>query len=302
MHRHRLPAVVLALAATLLARPVAAGDAVGAYAPFEDLLEVLAPLTWHLGDDVYRFAPPRDPTGHDLFQLSLDRLNGWHKRYPSELADVVLFARGEAFERLGEYQHATDDYKQVAAMPASPLAAAAATGAARSARFAAAAGLPEDGPDLDARLAALHKKLDAWDAIIDAETGTPFQALALVEEERLERTTSGLVVAHRHLLARGDETSERALRFLIEKHAESKNLPAHILRLGDFYADLAHDYADAHERPLAFNEDDFTARADRALDVYRKVANWDGVPEKPEGQARFAALESYKSTVLARYR
>ncbi len=43
-------------------------------------------------------------------------------------------------------------------------------------------------------------------------------------------------------------------------------------------------------------------QTDRALDTYRKVATWDGAPEKPEGQGRFQALESWKTSILARFR
>ncbi len=295
--------VLLLVLACVLARPSSAGDAAGAFAPYEDLLEVLAPLTWHLNDDLYRYPPPTDPTGHDLLQLSLARLDGWEKRFPSSFRDVTTFGRAEALERLGEYAKATDAYRQVAAMSDSPLAGAAKANAGRTADFAGAAGLPEgDAGDLEARLGALRKKLDAFGVLVDRYAGTPYQPLALVEEERLEQETSGLVVQHRQLLTKGDETAERALRFLIQKHAESKNLADHILRLGDFYADLAHEYVLENPRPLEFKEDAFVARADRALDVYRKVATWDGSREKPEGQARFAALETYKSTILARYR
>src|SRR5262249_61346270 len=79
----------------------------------------------------------------------------------------------------------------------------------------------------------------------------------------------------RRVLDDGTATAERSLRFLIEKHADSKNLPDHILRLGDFYAELARDYASQHTAPLAFDENEFLTRTDRALDVYRKVATWD---------------------------
>lgn len=291
-----------AILVCVLAGPARAGNAVGAFAPYEDLLEVLAPLTWHLNDDLYRFPAPRDPTGHDLLQLSLARLEGWEKRFPTSFRDVTTFGRAEALERIGEYQRATDAYRQVAAMAGSELAAAAKDHAARTAQFAAAAAFPEDGADLDARLGALRKKLDAFGKLVEQYAGTPYQPLALLEEERLERLTSGLVVQHRRLLAKGDETAERALRFLIQKHADSKNLAEHILRLGDLYADLAREYAETNDRPLAFKEDAFLARTDRALDVYRKVATWDGSREKPEGQARFAALEAFKTNVLARYR
>jgi hypothetical protein len=295
--------LAMLLLAFALVRPAQAGNAGGAFAPYEDLLEVLAPLTWHLNDDLYRFPPPRDPTGHDLLQLSLARLDGWEKRFPTSFRDVTSFGRAQILERLGAYQKATDAYRQVAATSDSPLAPTAKEYATRTAAFAEAAALPEgDSADLDARLGALRKKLDAFGKLVEQYAGTPYQPLALVEEERLEQLTSGLVVEHRRLLAKGDETAERALRFLIQKHADSKYLADHILRLGDLYADLAREYVVAHGRPLEFKEEAFVARADRALDVYRKVATWDGSREKPEGQARFASLETYKTTVLARYR
>src|SRR5439155_1130858 len=107
-----------------VARAAPAGDATGAFAPYEDLLEVLADLTWHLKDDAYRFPPPKDPTGHDLYQLALHRLENWEKRYPGRLRDVTGHARAEALEHLGEYRTAADLYRQVAALP-SPLAARA---------------------------------------------------------------------------------------------------------------------------------------------------------------------------------
>jgi hypothetical protein len=110
------------------------------------------------------------------------------------------------------------------------------------------------------------------------------------------------VVEHRRDLEHGDETAEKALRFLIQKHADSRNLPAYVLRLGDLQADLAREYAIEHERPLGFDEDEFISRTDRALDTYHKVATWDGAREKPEGQARFSALEAWKSATLAQYR
>jgi hypothetical protein len=292
---------VLVLAAILAAAPVRAGDATGAFAPYEDVLEVLADLTWHLRDDVYRFPAPKDPTGHDLFRLSLTRLQNWEQRYPGRLRDVTTFGRAEALEHLGEYAKAADLYAQVAKLP-SPLADRARDGAERAGVFADAAAMPENGSDVDASLAALKAKLDAWGKIVARYTATPFEATALVEEERLEDAAARLVVEHRRTLEDGNDAAERALRFLVQKHAESKNLPAHILGLADLYAAIARDYVAEHDRPLAFDEDEFVRRTDRALDAYRKVATWDGAPAKPEAQARFAALDAYKSSVLGRYR
>src|SRR5215470_3612192 len=202
------------LAATLLLglvpeRPLHAGDAAGAFGPYEDLVEVVADLTWHLHDDVYRFPPPKDPTGHDVYQLTLRRIESWEKRYPGRLRDVTTFARAETLEQLGEYQRATDAYRQAATFP-SPLAAKATEGAERAGAFAEAAALPEDGPDLDQRLAALKKKLDAWAKLIQRYEGTPYEPLALVEEERVERVAARLVVENRRVLADGTTAAERA--------------------------------------------------------------------------------------------
>lgn len=291
----------IVLVVPLLAGPARAGDATGAFAPYEDLVQVIAEFTWHLRDDTYRFPAPKDPTGHDLNRLTLHRLENWEKRYPGRQRDVISFTRAAALERLGEYQAAADLYRRVTGLD-SALTARARDGAERSAGFAAAAALPESGSDLDATLGALRRKLDAWAELVARHAGTRFEPAARVEEERLERLAARTVVEHRRALEEGTATAERSLRFLIEKHADSKNLPAHILHLGDFYADLVRDYVDEHERPLAFDEGEFVRRADRALDTYRKVATWDGVHEKPEAQARFAALDGYKSGVLARFR
>jgi hypothetical protein len=291
----------LLVCASVLVRPAAAGDATGAFAPYEDVLEVVAELTWHLRDDVYRFPPAKDPTGHDVYRLSLHRLENWEKRFPGRLRDVTSFTRAEALERLGGYAAARDLYGKVAALP-SPLAARAAEGTTRASAFADAAAMPEAGPDLDATLSALRAKLDAWAALLTRHEGTPFEPIILVEEERLERRTARLVVEHRRLLDDGAATAERSLRFIVEKHADSRLLPDHILRLADLYADLARDYVEDHELPLEFREGEFVTRADRALDTYRKVAMWDGAPEKPEAQARFTAFDAYKADVLARYR
>jgi hypothetical protein len=235
------------------------------------------------------------------YRLSLHRLENWDKRFPGRLRDVTYFARAEALERLGGYAAARDLYAKVAAMP-SPLAAKAAEGEKRAGTFADAAALPETGPELDATLTALRAKLDAWAGLHTRWAGTTFEPVVQVEEERLERRTARLVVEHRQLLDNGTATAERSLRFMIEKHADSKLLPDHILRLADLYAEVTRDYVEDHDRPLVFEEPEFVSRADRALDAYRKVAMWDGAPEKPEAQARFTAFDAYKTDVLARYR
>lgn len=297
-----LACLVLGVAFLLAPGRSAAGDAAAIFAPYEDLTEVLATLAWHLDDDLYRFPPAKDPTGRDVFALALERLERWEIRFPQRLRDATTYARAQALERVGEWARAARAYGAVAAMDESPLRERAATDRQRAEAFAGAAALPEDGPDLRSRLSALGRKLDAWAALVARYTATPYEALALVEEERLERRAAELLVRHRHDLERGDETAERALRFLVQKHADSKELPAHVLALADLQATIAREWLAAHDLPLTFDEAEFCSRVDRALDTYRKVATWDGAPEKPEAQGRFAALEAWKARVLDRYR
>src|SRR5262245_19090492 len=182
----RMPSFLLAAILAVGASPLAvrAGDASGATAPYEDLIEVLATLTWHLRDDVYRFAPPKDPTGHDLYKLALSRLESWEKRFPGRMRDVTTLGRAQALERLGEYQRAADAYKEVASLIDSPLAARAAEPAARARAFAEAAALPEDGDSVEAQLNALRRKLDAWGKLVEQYKDTPAGPVAMVEEER----------------------------------------------------------------------------------------------------------------------
>src|SRR4029434_10308994 len=114
--RMRLLLLATALTVALPASPVRAGDAPGATAPYENLIEVLAARAWHLRDDVYRFPSPKDPTGHDLYKLALTRLESWEKRFPGRMRDVTTYGRAQALERLGEYQRSADAYAQVAAL------------------------------------------------------------------------------------------------------------------------------------------------------------------------------------------
>src|SRR5256885_10778581 len=145
----RTLAAALLLAAAFAPVPARAGDATGAYAPYEDLLEVLGDLTWHLRDDLYRFPPPKDPTGHDVYRLALSRLENWEKRYPGRLRDVVGYARAEALERLGEYAKAADGYGQGGG-EGSPLADQARTARGRARAVAPGAAPSQERPDVTA--------------------------------------------------------------------------------------------------------------------------------------------------------
>jgi len=282
--------IVLALPVAALARR---GDS-AAVGPYEDLLEVLSMHAWHLGDDPYRQPVATDADGRNVFLSTLDRLDGWKTRFPSRLPDVVEFARAQAFERVGAWEDAAVAFGHVAVMADSSLAPAASSQLAVAQRFRDTDAIPEDGRTLQELLDALAGKLDAWREVATGPFDEPHRRLALVEVERLETRTALLLTRHRHALVDGDATAERALRALIERHPDSKLLPRHVLRLADFYADVAEDYADRRDRPLDFEASTFDLLVDRALDAYQKLASWDGIPEKPTAAARFDAVQSFR--------
>ncbi|HEX6058748.1 MAG TPA: hypothetical protein VFZ11_06985 [Gemmatimonadaceae bacterium] len=279
--------------AMLLAASARAGDS-PSVGPYEDVLEVLAVHAWHLDDDLYRRAAATDAAGRSVHLATVERLDGWRKRFPTRLADVVDYARAQALERLGAWDDATATYERVAGVPGSPLREPAAAALERTRRFAAADALPEEGATLQDVIDALDAKLEAWREAATGEIDETHRRLALVEIERLEVRAATLLVRHRHALRDGEATAERALRALIERHPESKLLPRHVLRLADFYADEAEDYADQADRPLDFDAKTFDRLVDRALDAYQKLASWDGIPEKPIASARFDAMTSLR--------
>ena len=68
------------------------------------------------------------------------------------------------------------------------------------------------------------------------------------------------------------------------------------LKVWDYFRHV--EAAPEHRAAVYFTPDS----AWDATNPWLPDTNGDGSREKPEGQARFAALEAYKTTTLARYR
>jgi len=301
----RFPFRPLTLCAVLVTTALACGpmpaaateDRTGPYAPYENLAEVLADFSRHLHDDLYRFPAPRDMVGRSLFAVTLERLDNFRTLRPHEMNDVVGFARAEAFLRLGNYAAAARGFATVAELD-TPLAATAARRHEITAEMARVSALPERGPTLEATLEAMRAKLEQWDRLVDRTEDTPDEWICRVEEERIEQRLLTTVIDNRNWLDDGTQTAVRSATFLIAKHAESKNAPTHVIRLGDLQATLAREYADAHS-PATFDEQAFADRVALAVEAYARIASLDGVPEKPEAQAKLDAMHAYRQQVLS---
>jgi hypothetical protein len=292
------PLVVLVCAIAVTGvRPAHAEDGRhGPYAAYENLVEVLADFSRHLRDDLYRFPPPVDVTGEDLFAVTLVRLQNFRTLHPDELPDVVAFAKAEALARLGSYGPSARAFASVGAMT-SPLAAPAGERAGILTAMAEASEMPETAEDLERSLSRLRAKLVKWDGLIERTAETPYEALCRREEERIEQRLLALIIENRAWLEDGTDTAVRSAKFLITKHAESRNAPAHAMRLGDLYAELAQSYALEHAE-TDFSATEFNAHVGSALEVYARIASLDGLPEKPQAQGKLDALEAYRKAVL----
>src|SRR5260370_773956 len=82
------------------------------------------------------------------------------------------------------------------------------------------AGLAEDGG-----LVGPRGRLVAWARAGARSGGGRWEPPARAEQERRGGSAAALVVARRRAVEDGTTAAERALRFLIQKHADSKELP-----------------------------------------------------------------------------
>lgn len=277
--------------------PSVAAERDGEYAPYENLIEVLADFARHLHDDLYRFPPPSDVTGGNLFAVTLARLENFRTLHPTDMPDVVSFAKAEAYVRLGDYAKAERAFQAVARLE-SPLRPLAEQRGAIASAMARAAELPERTDTLEGRLASLRAKLDAWDTLVRDTTGGTYESVCRREEERIEGRLLATIIENRAWLDGGADTAIGSAAFMVAKHSESAQAAAHALRLADLQAALARTCAGERTNGK-LDEAAFGAHVAAAMEIYARIASLDGVPEKAEAEGKLRALEAYRHTVLS---
>jgi tetratricopeptide (TPR) repeat protein len=286
-----------ALFCLLASPPAVAAERDGGYAPYENLIEVLADFARHLRDDLYRFPAPTDVTGGNLFAVTLTRLENFRTLHPSDMPDVVAFAKAEAYVRLGEFGKAERAFQAVARLD-SPLRPLAEQRGAVAAAMGRAAELPERTDTLVDRIESLRTKLDAWDTLVRENSGEPYESVCRREEERVEGRLLATIIENRAWLDGGADMAIGSAAFMVAKHSESARAAAHALRLADLQAALARTYADDRTNGR-LDEAAFGAHVAAAMEIYARIASLDGVPEKAEAEGKLRALESYRQTVLS---
>jgi tetratricopeptide (TPR) repeat protein len=266
------------------------------------LLDIVKDFQRLSREDTYRFPIPKDITGVNIMKATLGRLDDYERKNRGQYPDIVQFNKALALERLREYDQAAALYRKVAETDGR-LGAEAAKNAEALDNFLRIfdRAMPTDDPFK--YIAALDEKVAAWNALIKKHQGTPYEFLARVEEERIDRAKVAFVEANRGRLKEGNQLTIVGYSQLVTKHQQSKNLYRFLLDFGDFYLLLAKEYASQYDpEGLVFDSKVLDQFVKSALKLYTEVAQVDGIVEKIEAQGKIEATRGFleKMTRLSR--
>jgi tetratricopeptide (TPR) repeat protein len=263
------------------------------YAPAGDLLDIVKDFQRLAKEDTYRFPIPKDVTGVNIMKATLVRLDDYERKNRGQFTDIVQFNRALALERLREYDQAAALYRKVAETE-SRLGAEAAKNAEILDGFLRIFDrkIPTDDPFN--YIAGLDEKVAAWNQLIEKYDATPYEYLARVEEERIDRAKVAFVEANRYRLNDGNQLTIIGYSQLVTKHRQSKNIYRFLLNFGDFYMLLANEYASQYDpEGLAFDFKVLDQFVKSALKLYSEVAQVDGILEKLEAQGKIEAARGF---------
>jgi len=265
----------------------------GRYAPAGDLLDIVKDFQRLAKEDTYRFPIPKDVTGINIMKATLVRLNDYEAKNPGQFTDIVLFNKASALERLREYDQAAALYRKVGQSDGR-LGAEAAKNAEILDDFLRIfdRAVPTDDPFK--YIAGLDQKVAAWNQLIQKHKGTPYEFLARIEEERIDRAKVAFVEANRYRLKEGNQLTIVGYSQLVTKHEQSKNIHRYLIDFGDFYMLLAKEYASQYDpEGLIYDSKVLDQFVKSALKLYSEVAQMDGILEKIEAQGKIEAARGF---------
>ena len=263
------------------------------YVPAGDLLDIVKDFQRLAKEDTYRFSIPKDVTGINIMKATLVRLNDYERKNPNQFADIVQFNKSLCLERLREYDQAAALYRKVAETEGK-LGVEAAKNAEILDNFLRIFDRTVPAEDPFKYIAGLDEKVAAWNALIKKHQGTPYEFLARVEEERIDRAKVAFVEANRFRLREGNQLTIVGYSQLVTKHQQSKNRYRYLLDFGDFYMELAKEYTAQYDpEGLGFDLKVLDQFVKSALKLYTEVVQVDGIVEKIEAQGKIEATRGY---------
>ncbi len=243
-------------------------------------------------EDLYRYSIPKDVTGANILKATLIRLDDYEEGYPDQYADLVNFNKAIAYERLRDYKQAATYYRKVAALNGR-LSNLAEQNIEVLAAFQGILSQPLSDRDPFEYIKALDEKVIAWNQLTAQYQGSPYEYLARVEEEKIDRAKVAFAEINRHRLKDGNQLVILGYSQLITKHQESKNLYRYLLDFGDYYVIIAKEYTAQNDpEGLNFDPNTFDHLAKSALKYYTEVSQQDGLTEKLEAQGKIQSLQA----------
>lgn len=260
------------------------------YLPAVGLLDIVKDFQRLAREDAYRFPIPKDVTGINIMKATIVRLEDYEKKNPGQFSDIIHFSKATAYERLREYDQAIAYYRKVGESDGR-LGAEAVKNIEVLESFQRILQKPLPVQDPMEYIKGMDEKVAAWNEIIRKYQGSPYEFLARVEEERIDRAKVAFVELNRYRMKDGNQLVILGYSQLVTKHRQSKNLYRYLLDFGDFYALLAKEYTIQNDpEGLSFDQEVFDQFAKSALRLYTEVAQVDGILEKIEAQGKIEGL------------
>lgn len=263
------------------------------FGPHRSLLEIVAEIESARDVDLYRFDPPRDVTGENLFRASLARLDRFEALSPDpELRPAILLARATARERMLDFSGALTAYREVAATQSGLTARARQCLPLTEELAVLTAPLEEVGAPLDL-IAAIEKQRAMLVQLLDRSVTDSRRYLIECAIERLDVRRREYAWRIRSIVPDGTARALDLAEATARSHAQSRRVLEHLLRLGDAYAELAESQfavIDPHDHGFDAARALNLIRA--AEQVYAEVAAVDGRVEREEARAKLAGLEA----------
>jgi len=260
------------------------------YLPAVGLLDIVKDFQRLAREDAYRFPIPKDVTGINIMKATVVRLEDYEKKNPGQFSDIIHFSKATAYERLREYDQAIAYYRKVGESDGR-LGAEAVKNIEVLESFQRILQKPLPVQDPMEYIKGMDEKVAAWNEVIRKYQGSPYEFLARVEEERIDRAKVAFVELNRYRMKDGNQVVILGYSQLVTKHRQSKNLYRYLLDFGDFYALLAKEYTMQNDpEGLSFDQEVFDQFAKSALRLYTEVAQVDGILEKIEAQGKIEGL------------
>jgi len=262
--------------------------------PAENLILIVADIQRHLNDDVYRFPYPQDVNGQNVFRAAIVQLSNYEKLYPGRNEDIVAMSKAQAYERMCAFKEAGLHYEKALKTADESMKKLAEKGFERCKEFSAIVDRELNQSALRVFEDDTKVQIEDLGNLADKYSSTPYQCLALLEQERTQMGLAEFYSMFRFMKPYTTDMALAQIKKNLQVNSESKLRYTHHLMLATLNYELAREYTVLHDpEGPEFNLKDFDSFANAARAELAIVEQADGYSEKQEGRALLTALEAF---------